>query len=661
MVMTQPASQSGFPPHAGQGPPNDLSAGPRVIQATPRAGAARPRSRQRGTFLWLHPGQIVVTQAAAAGTVAVVAADPLWMAAAAPVAVLLLVLTFGRFRHRWLYQWVGQGGRYLGRRRGLPLNSPPAALLGLLRPAATVASIEVDSTPVGVIADAGGLTTILEIGNTTGLLAETGVSVPPLGALLPAAVANQPVVRLQLLLSGVAAPTASDGAATAATSYRQLTEGRILAQQRVLIAVHVRRSGGFTDAELKRSLTSAVRRVRRRLDRVQLPCRALAGDSVFQAIADLAHHSGAHQFKAGWTFLEAGGMLQRSFQLTRWPEPGSDLAGALLPRLMALPGGSTTAALAVERSGTELDTIASELVIRLAAPSPAALAAATSALHALLGSAGAAARPLDGAQLDALAATLPLGGAAGGPGAVLAGMVAGHEGLGLDGVGLPVTAATLASIEAPVGGAGLVLGINRHGDPVTVRLFRPEPTRAALIGGLRFAQIIVLRAVAIGAQVIVQSGRPAAWEPFLRGVSARGTAVIALVTPGQLGEPPPATPVRPQLLVVDVGPVGAMGIPIVEAGWRTALLVRDELGQADLDVLARADLALLQPLTPAEAYVAAAALGLGDSANWLTKIRADMVGIVVGRRTLRWALISGTPIEQQIIGPPVRGSQQPHG
>jgi len=48
-----------------------------------------------------------------------------------------------------------------------------------------------------------------------------------------------------------------------------------------------------------------------------------------------------------------------------------------------------------------------------------------------------------------------------------------------------------------------------------------------------------------------------------------------------------------------------------------------------------------------------AALGLGEAAKWLTQIRADMVG-VINRRAVRWAVLSQTPIEAQLIGPPVR-------
>jgi len=63
---------------------------------------------------------------------------------------------------------------------------------------------------------------------------------------------------------------------------------------------------------------------------------------------------------------------------------------------------------------------------------------------------------------------------------------------------------------------------------------------------------------------------------------------------------------------------------------------------------------LLQPLTAAEAALAGGALGLGGSAEWFTRIRSDMVGVVLPRRSVRWTLLSPTPIEQQVVGATAR-------
>ena len=138
-----------------------------------------------------------------------------------------------------------------------------------------------------------------------------------------------------------------------------------------------------------------------------------------------------------------------------------------------------------------------------------------------------------------------------------------------------------------------MLGSNRHGNPVVVRLFRPEQTRALLVGGVRCAQLIALRAMALGARVVVQTARPQAWEPFVRGAAVPGES-IAVVPPGRAFEIAPGSALHPLLVVVDVGPVGADTRP--GAGWQATLVVRDEFTPADVDVASRADLLILQPL-----------------------------------------------------------------
>ncbi len=660
--------------------------------APPRGAAhgrrvARPkRVQRRGTLLGLHSGQIVAAELAAALLLAGAVAGYVWLAAAVPVAVALCLLAFGRLRRRWVYEWLGLHSRYLSRRHSLGPGGRDAALLGLVRPTAEVGSIEVDGASVGVIGDPYGLTAVFELGDPAAVLVEAQRLAPTPAAMLPPPSPDQPAIRLQLLVAGVAAPAPGAGAATPASSYRQLTEGRILSQQRAFLAVQVRRIGDFGEPELRRALASAVRRVRRRLGRDGLPGRPLGADGTLRVLGELAHHDGHQPVHEHWSTLELGGLRQACLRLRRWPDVRNELGRTLLTRLLMLPGCMVTVSIATEhgptgsagptgpagsagpagpagpagngaRAGSGGTIVGNgpgdllvELVIRLAAPDDQSLAAATGALRRLLSSAGAAALRLDGTQLAGLAATLPLGGAAEPGAAGLAGVLRPGSAPSLVGdAGLQASPQALAAVEPPVGDAGLMLGVNRHSDPVTVRLFRGEPTRAALFGGLATAQLVVLRTLALGAQVVVQTGRPYVWEPLLRGTGARPDTLV-LMPPGRPVELRPATPLRPQLVVVDVGPVGASGVPVMEGPWRSTLLVRDELTPADLDALGRADLVLLQPMRPEEAALAGQALALGEAAQWLTRIRSDMVGVVAGRRALRWTLLSVTPVEQQLIG-----------
>jgi hypothetical protein len=391
-----------------------------------------------------------------------------------------------------------------------------------------------------------------------------------------------------------------------------------------MLAVRVLRDdSGWSGDDLRRALAGTVRRVRRRLDQERIPHRPLGHEAILAALADLAHHHPAGPVRESWPGLYAGGLRQASLRIGHLAPLRPELAEQVVPRLLAVPATAVTVSLAASRTGADL-------VVRVAAPNAAGLATVVQAVRRLLGAVGLAVRRMDGEHLDGLAATLPLG---------LVPVPGNVGALAERGIGLP--------------GAGVMLGRNRRGSPVTARLIRPEPTRVLLVGGVRAAELLTLRALALGAHVLVQTGRPYAWEPFLRAVSLPSDA-IAMVPPGQPVALHPAGRLAPQLVVVDAGP-GVGDPPAGEAPWRTTVVVRDDLAAADVDPLARADLVILQPLRPDEAVLAGATLGLGDGQEWLTRIRADMIG-VVNRRAVRFALLSATPLEQQLIGAPDRAA-----
>jgi hypothetical protein len=205
----------------------------------------------------------------------------------------------------------------------------------------------------------------------------------------------------------------------------------------------------------------------------------------------------------------------------------------------------------------------------------------------------------------------------------------------------------LAGLVLATGGAGLVLGDNQHGEPVTLRLFRPEPTRAMVAGDLRFAQLLVFRALALGAQAVVQTGRPAAWGAFAR---VGGPDSIRVVPPGA-AHGDVATAARPRLVVLDAGL--AAGGEAAGDPWTATMSVREELTAWDIDVLGSAGVAIMQPLSAPEAELAASVLGLSEVKHSLSGIRPDMVSVVSGG-TVRWAVLAPTAIERQLIGSPFR-------
>jgi type VII secretion protein EccE len=599
-----------------------------------KAGARTRHPVRRGRIFGIRAGQLVSTQVAVVLALAGARLGAVALAAAVLPIVALLALTWLRLRGRWAFEWVGTATRYAGRRH---TAGAPTGLLGLLSPGARVEQTELAGDPAAVIVDGFGLTAILELGDPTGLLAEEVFVLPSPASLLPPAGPDHPPCHLQILLAGVPAPAVRAGNGTPANSYRQLTEGRLLGHGRALLAIRVRYAEGWSADDLHRALSGLVRKVPRRLGKV--PARPLGEAAALRVIAELAHDDGTAAAQETWGGLRIGGLAQTTFRLRRRPDPQAETARRLVARILATPASATTVALTAGHrtdGGQTVTTV--DVTVRLAAPDQAALTAAAQALRKLLAAERAQADRLDGAHLDGLAATLPLGGdiTVDVPGRVTGGR-------------LPAEAA--GDLELSIGSAGVMLGRNRGGEPVVARLFRPEQTRILLVGGVRCAQLFALRAMALGARVVVQTARPQAWEPFVRGAAVPGES-IAVVAPGRAVQVAPGSALHPLLVVVDVGPVGADTRS--GAGWQATLIVRDDFSPADVDVASRADLLVLQPLRPDEASLVGAAVGLGETAQWLTRIRADMVGLV-NRRAVRWAALAQTPIEAQLIGPPARG------
>ncbi|GIJ47362.1 hypothetical protein Val02_42480 [Virgisporangium aliadipatigenens] len=586
--------------------------GPRTpaLQATP--GPRRPPAQ---SLAGRPTGQVIAVEAAALTVLAAWQLGPATVAFTTPVALAVVLLALVRVRGRWAFEWALLGLRYAGRRRVVAL------------PDGTPSTVELDGQPVAVTDDAGGPSAIIAVGDPGAMFGDPGPAMPALGSLLPHVDPDLPATRLRLIVGTVSAPPPGAADGPAAAAYRQFTGGRVASYRRLLVAVQVRREVGTGDDVLRRSLVSAVRRIRRRLERAGLTATLVAPGAVPGLLAELAHHDPTAPTLERWPELTVGGLRQVTFRLDALDQPDrrdgppaedhARGAQSLPARLLDLPGCAVTLALAVEHERHEA-------ALRIAAAGPEELAAAVSAVRQRLVAAGVGLRRLDGAHPSGLAATLPLGGTD-----------------PLDRAGPAEGPADL-----PTGGAGVVLGTNRHGGPVTIALFRSSPTRVVLVGEPHRAQFVALRAVATGARLYLQTARPQAWDAFLRGI---GTAITVLA-PGRAAEAPPATPVRPQLVLVDAPGPAASHVPLEQAQWRTTVMLRDRITAADVDLLSRADLALLTRVGDEEAVLAGAALGLGTTADWLVRIGGDMIGAVVPREAVRWAMAVPGPIEARILG-----------
>ncbi|MEU4559220.1 type VII secretion protein EccE [Actinoplanes sp. NPDC023936] len=563
------------------------------------------------------------TQAAAVLILLGVVNGDLGVALATAGAAGLLAMTWVRIRERWAFQWLALLARFATRGRTVRLGAP-AAILALAAPDTRLIRVSLSGRPAAILADDLGLTMLVELG-----------TLPRLATL-----ETSPPVRLQLVLTGAPAPVARAG--PAAVSYRALGRDGPLAQHRAILAIRVPRQGAESDDELRHAVTAATRTMLRKLG--ASATGPLDETATVRVIADLAGVGPAAVLRETWAGLTAGGLTQAVFRCD--PEPGAGLSARLLARLLHLPATATTLALTVEPGP------AATLLIRITAPGMPALETTARSLRRLLASERMTAHRYDGDHLPALTATLPLAPC---PPALRPGAARALPPEQND----PVL---------PRLSHGLMLGRNRQGRPVLIRPFRPEPTHLVLVGTGRCAQLIVFRALAVGARVLVSTARPAAWAPLVRGLT--GDESLTLHPPG-LDAVPAGSQLTPVLLVKDDGPAepstarheagdpghdrtGTAAGSSPEFGplqpWTTTMTV---LGHPDVDLAASADLLLLQPLTPEEAAVLGPALALGETAGLLSRMRPGMLAVVT-QQAVRWAALTPTSVEKVLIGQPIR-------
>ncbi|SDP52767.1 hypothetical protein SAMN05660199_04144 [Klenkia soli] len=210
-------------------------------------------------------------------------------------------------------------------------------------------------------------------------------------------------------------------------------------------------------------------------------------------------------------------------------------------------------------------------------------------------------------------------------------------------------ATAAAAVQTLVGGGGLVVGVDGAGAPVVVTLFRPEPTAAVCLGGLGLVQRLVLRAMALGAAVTVESDRPSAWTALVGLAGGDGQVAVVPHDRGRLapaGDEPPGTPGRPRLLVLD-GDAAATGDTRRAGRWSAVLTCVDGTQEWGRAALASADVVVSRPLSRTEARQLGRVLNLDESALRSTGddtlLLASRAGVVQVRHT-------ATGVEQWLVG-----------
>jgi hypothetical protein len=216
-----------------------------------------------------------------------------------------------------------------------------------------------------------------------------------------------------------------------------------------------------------------------------------------------------------------------------------------------------------------------------------------------------------------------------------------------------VTAGLLDAISLSADRGGMVLGCGPQGEPLSVSVLRPLPTRLVCVGGLYLARQVALRAMATGAWVVVATGRPTAWQQLLRAAGEGPDGRRApLVHVRQLApvELPRACADAPLLVVHDGGAVPQELFPPCSP-WQTTLYVLPYLHPQAEGTAINADLVLLQRLPAAQAQLAATMWRLAaPMVTQLTTLTDDGVVALGPNLWLPLRLVT-TPEEREILGP----------
>ncbi|MBO0878834.1 MAG: type VII secretion protein EccE [Mycobacterium sp.] len=245
--------------------------------------------------------------------------------------------------------------------------------------------------------------------------------------------------------------------------------------------------GGGTEGTV-RTAVIATRRVANRLARHRIRARMLTAAELTAADSAIWLDTDPAEWEESWRALHCGEVEAAGYAIAPDRLTSEELVG-----IWAVPGASTMMRLRVSRSqmagdrDERCDRVAVTAIVR----------------HDTIG-------PVDGRARKVLS-TLGLQSLPGVQRRVL--LEGGEHTAAVHGV-----PAALAELTIPSGHCGQVIGSTDDGFGVAVPLFGPGVGRVDIAGGLRLVQQVTVRAMALGARVIVHSSRPQEWARLVEQV-----------------------------------------------------------------------------------------------------------------------------------------------
>ncbi len=241
------------------------------------------------------------------------------------------------------------------------------------------------------------------------------------------------------------------------------------------------RGGG--QSGILRTAAVATRRVANRLTECGLCTRVLTAAEVGQAVSQLCGGANLANLHEDWQYCSDGNFRMTSFGLSR-----DMLTTQALGELWTVPSYATTLAISLRNVSAERVGVTG--TVRFDSFGPIA------------GSGISALTPLPGQQFLALMSSLPM------PRPERDITPWSFAGSSTDFIGL----------HLPAAGCGQVIGADHAGRAVALPVFGPRIGRVEIRGSLHLAQQVVLRALALGARILVRTNRSGQWRDMVGNV-----------------------------------------------------------------------------------------------------------------------------------------------
>jgi hypothetical protein len=215
-----------------------------------------------------------------------------------------------------------------------------------------------------------------------------------------------------------------------------------------------------------------------------------------------------------------------------------------------------------------------------------------------------------------------------------------------------VRAGGVDALGLRAGPSGLLLGRDGDRAAVLLRVFRPEPTRIAVIGGLWLARLLVFRCLAFGARTQVRAADPRRWHGLGEAAAGAADRVTVLADRGRVTAV--GFPGDPVLHVYDMEGYRPADLGPGDA-WQATLTIAAQLTESAVEALAAADVVVVQRMWPQQAAYAATLLGLDPGVAEPVRTLPDDAVAVLGSGGCRLVWLAPTALEQRMFGPPERG------